>query len=289
MKRILAFAGGKQSGKNTCCNFLHGHQLMCYKIIDDFAITEDGQLYVESKAVDGEGNEHATEGVVDVARQDLEFGEWAAFNMWPFVKHYAFAAMLKEIANGLFGLTSEQAYGTDKQKNSLTTLKWQDMPGITTDPKEKSPHLTYHERGRMTAREFLQYFGSDICRKIYQPIWTRRTLNEIETEEPQLAIISDCRFPNEIDAIHDSGGKVIHLTRRPYEDSHVSENALSGWTDYDAVIDNAKMTVPQANSKIIDILRGWGWLGEAVPPYDSKASAEQNGPTLVGGIHKIKE
>ena len=289
MKRILAFAGGKQSGKNTCCNFLHGHQLMCYKIIDDFALTERGTLYIESTGVDEHGNEHPSKGLVDICRQDLEFAEWAAFNMWPFVKHYAFASMLKEISNGLFGLTRDQAYGTDKQKNSLTELKWQDMPGITTDPKEKSPNLTYHKSGRMTAREFLQYFGSDICRGIRASVWTDRTIKEIETEEPQLAVISDCRFPNEVDAVHEAGGKVIHLTRSNHPDSHISENALNGYDNYDAVIDNSILTVPETNSKIIDILSEWGWLGEAIPPHESEEPSEGEKPKLVGGIMKIKE
>lgn len=277
MKRILAFAGGKQAGKNTCCNFLHGHQMMCYKIIDDFSLTEEGQLYIESSALDQEGNESEIKGVIDITREDMEFAEWAAFNVWPFIKHYSFAASLKGIAVGLFGLSEEQVHGTDKQKNTLTKLKWSKMPGYTGKKK-----------GRMTAREFLQYFGSNICRQIYPEVWTERALREIEAEEPQVALISDCRFPNEVEAIQEAGGKVIHLTRKPYEDKHISENALKGFKNYDAVIDNESLGISETNLKVLQLIEKWGWLGEAMLP-EQKPEPEKSGRLLVGGITKIKE
>lgn len=273
MNRILAFAGTKQAGKNTCCNFLHGYQLRSYHIIDHFAITESGELAVDTKVVDAEGNEQQNQGVLDVTRIDADFMEWAIYNMWPFVKHYAFATALKEISMGLFGLTKDQCYGTDQDKNTFTTWRWENMPGVGK------------KKGRMKAREFLQYFGSDICREINENVWTDTTIEQIEKESPLIAIISDCRFPNEVEAIHSAGGKVIKLTRhQDTKDRHASETALEDWKEWDAVIDNQNLSIQETNIEIIKTLDEWGWLGSEIKqpePTDNKQ--------LVGGIKKIKE
>tara|TARA_R110002020_G_scaffold194354_10_gene395173 strand:+ start:19233 stop:20069 length:837 start_codon:yes stop_codon:yes gene_type:complete len=278
MTRILAFAGAKQSGKNTCCSFLHGYQMRSHRIIKDFSISDKGELVVGTVGQDVDGNDTENKGVLDVTRDDMEFAGWAAYNMWPFIKHYAFASTLKELAIGLFGLTKEQCYGTDAQKNTLTWMRWENMPAYDGD-----------REGRMSAREFLQYFGTDVCRYIYNDIWTDRTISELSREEPLIAIISDCRFPNEVNAIKQAGGKIIHLTRSPYEDSHSSENALKDFDDYDAVIDTENLDIHSSCVELINILEEWGWLGNEIQVPEEDEAVDTNKPTLVGGIQKIKE
>ena len=276
MNRILAFAGTNQSGKNTCCNFLHGYQLRSHHIVDNFSITEDGGLAVDTKTIDAEGHEQQNQGLLDITRSDLEFAEWASNNMWPFVKHYAFATTLKEMSIALFGLTRIQCYGTDRQKNTMIPMRWENMPGC----KKSSS-------GQMSAREFLQYFGSDICRTIKENIWTDTTIDQIERENPLVAIISDCRFPNEAEAIQNAGGKVIKLTRhKDTKDKHTSETALENWEDWDAVIDNQNLSIYETNVELVKTLDSWGWLGNVIqkPEPEPKVNKE-----LVGGIHKFKE
>ena len=277
MTRILAFAGSKQSGKSTCCNFLHGHQMRSHHIIDEFNIGEDGSLIVDTVMQGADGKEQQNQGILDVTREDMDFASWAAYNMWPFIKHYAFASTLKEIGIGLFDLDKNQCYGTDAQKNTLTWMRWENMPGY----KGKS-------EGRMTAREFLQYFGTDICRKIYNEVWTDRTLNDISNEEPLIAVISDCRFPNEVKAVKQAGGKVIHLTRRPHKDSHSSETALDGFTDYDATIDTENLGIHETCVELMRVLEEWGWLGNEIKSPESEPAPEP-APEIVSGIKKIKE
>ena len=85
--RILAFAGSKQSGKSTCANFLHGYQLRAQGIIDNFAITEDGQLIIDTDTINADGKEEKGKGVLEVNRSDLEFAEWAVYSMWPYIKN----------------------------------------------------------------------------------------------------------------------------------------------------------------------------------------------------------
>lgn len=285
MSRILAFAGSKQAGKNTCCNFLHGYQLRSHHIVKDFSISDEGDLVVDTVFVEADGTESTSQGVLDVTRTDAEFAPWAAYNMWPFIKHYSFAAPLKELSIGLFTLSEDQCFGSNAQKNSLTWLRWEDMPGVTTNNDDSGDY--YHEPGRMTAREFLQYFGTNICRKIHSDIWTDHTFRKIESEESLLALISDCRFPNEAEAVKKAGGKLIHLTRKPFEDTHESETSLDGYESYDAVIDNANLSINETNTEIVRLLDEWGWLGSVIEEPEPETESEPEGQEA-GGIMQIK-
>lgn len=258
MTQILAFSGKKQSGKSTLSNFIHGYQLKSYNLIDAFEIAETGELVVET-SVRGEGGKISKgKGLVDITRTDIEFAVWAMDNVWPFVKHYAFATALKEVSIGLFGLEKDQVYGTNEQKNSLTSYKWEDMP---VKIKGKS--------GFMTGREFMQYFGTDICRKIYPNIWTDRTIKDIQAEDSNLAIISDARFENEVKAVQNAGGKVIRLTRTVEgEDYHESELALDNYDGFDATIDTQNLDIDSSCHELVKILDSWGWFNSRVeiPP-----------------------
>ena len=290
--RILAFSGNKQSGKTTCCNFLHGYQLRCQAIIENFSILETGELVVTTSVINENGEINKGDAILDVSRLDMEFAEWAIYSMWPFVKKYSFAAPLKEIAIGLFDLSQEQCFGTDEQKNTLTNVRWGDIPGIDVAKSKK--------RKKMTAREFLQYFGTEVCRKIKEDVWAERCLKDIYSEDPLLAIIDDCRFPNELDAVQKAGGKVIRLTRSPHKDKHNSELSLDDCENFDAVIDNADMSIHEAAKKLIETLDNWGWLGKEISQSEinTKLASQLNSqmtepeptePELVGGIHTIKK
>jgi len=296
--RILGFAGRKQSGKTTSVNFLHGYQLRAYRTIDNFAMSTDGQLVIDTDVVMADGEQQKGKGVLDVNRTDLEFAEWAAYSMWPYIKKYSFSDPLKQIAIGLFEIGEEQSYGTDTQKNTKSIFRWEEMPGVITDEKLAKQKeiqslirdgvLKYHKPGKMSAREFLQFFGTDVCRKIYDDVWQSRLVKDVESEQPLIAAIDDCRFPNEVDAIQDAGGKVINLTRNVYKDNHLSECSLIGYEGFDAVIDNQNLSIHETNVEIIKLLTEWGWLEAEVRPQ-APQTPEEPQPQLVGGIHKFKQ
>jgi hypothetical protein len=227
--------------------------------------------------------------------------------MWPFIKNYSFAKELKDICMGLFGLTREQVYGTDEQKNTIVEhLRWENMPGViitenvrlwtfgnlenktiaTETMIEKLKNALangnntnivwgselefkfeppmYHAPGPMTAREFMQFFGTEIMRKIYSPVWTERTIKNIKTENPQIAIVSDCRFKNEAEALKKEKAKLIYLTRSTSSDKHTSENGFEDFNNFDAVIDNQNMTIEESQQELMRIIDSWGWLGDQI-------------------------
>lgn len=253
MARILGLAGKKQSGKNTLCNFLHGYQLKSQEIIDGFEITTEGELVIDTLVMGADGKEQRGKGIVDITRTDLDFAAWAAYNMWPHIKHYAFADPLKDIATSLFEIPRNLLYGTDADKNTLTQYSWEDMPVPVKGKK-----------GKMTAREFIQYFGTEVCRAIKNDVWVQRTMADIANEEPTIAVIADVRFPNEVEAIQKAGGKVIKLTRSVDSDGHSSECELDKFDKFDAIIDNKDNTIEQSCNDILKVLDGWGWLAKEV-------------------------
>ena len=152
----------------------------------------------------------------------------------------------------LFGVKEEQVFGTEIQKNTKTHLMWQDMPMSVSQKKKK--------KGKMTAREFLQFFGTDVCRNIYNDVWAERLIKDIELESSLLAVVDDARFSNEVECVQKAGGKVIRLTRKPHEDEHDSETALDGYEGFDYVIHNADMDIDQTNMALMEVMKGWRWL-----------------------------
>ena len=127
---------------------------------------------------------------------------------------------------------------------------WTNLPNVNHD----------ESLGAMTAREFLQYFGTDICRHIKPDIWVESCINRMLESGTELAIVPDVRFPNEAEAIKKAGGKVIRLTRSPHEDLHESETALNDYNEFDHIIDNATLTVDETNKSLMGLLREWEWL-----------------------------
>lgn len=155
-------------------------------------------------------------------------------------KIYNFADPLKkDICMNILGLTYEQCYGEDIDKNTLTDIQW--------------------DGSRLTAREVMQFVGTDLFRKMKNDVWSSATINKIKSEKPQLAIIADCRFPNEVQAVRDAGGIVIKLTRNPYNSDHESEIALDEIvypnSNFDLVIYNENLSIQQQNEIIFNFLK----------------------------------
>jgi len=112
----------------------------------------------------------------------------------------------------------------------------------------------------LTPRWVLQYWGTEVCRRgFHDDIWIASLENKIRNSKDNV-VISDCRFPNEISAIKNSGGKIVWVQRGNlpdwYEQAvlanqgsniglnymkekkiHASEWAWIG-TEFDTIIDN---------------------------------------------------
>jgi hypothetical protein len=177
-------------------------------------------------------------------------------------KIYNFADPLKQdICMNILGLTEEQCYGDDDQKNSLTNIRWENVVGYENNYTEQPD---YDPSGFMTARQVMQVVGTDIFRKMLNQVWTNATIKKIKNENLDFAIIADCRFPNELEAIRNAGGFIIRLTRNPFNSTHLSEIALDPErydpNNFDLVIDNESLGIDERNNAIVQFLKNKGMI-----------------------------
>jgi len=157
---------------------------------------------------------------------------------------YNFADPLKTLCVDVLGLEHRQCYGSDEDKNELVNCYW--------------------DNHQLSAREVLQIVGTDMFRKMQQNVWSDATIRKIGKDKPEMAIIADCRFPNEVDVVKGAGGIVIKLTRNPYNSYHTSEMALDpdqyDWSRFSLIIDNEHMTIEQKENSIKNFLQHKGIL-----------------------------
>ena len=154
-------------------------------------------------------------------------------------KIYNFADPLKNLCIDILGLEHKQCYGSDEDKNQLVDCYW--------------------DNHQLSAREVLQIVGTDMFRRMQNHVWSNATIRQILKDKPNIAIIADCRFPNEVNAIKNVGGIVIKLTRNPYNSYHASEMALDSdqynQSMFDLVIENGNMTIVEHNKVIYEFLQ----------------------------------
>jgi hypothetical protein len=116
------------------------------------------------------------------------------------------------------------------------------------DLYDKTGKERHNDFWGMTHREMLQQFGTETCRHHFRDdIWVKAL--EIRLRKSLKAgitknIITDLRFLNEVEAVREWGGLIVHVTR-PFESGltheeqqHASEAELAGWGDWDWVIHN---------------------------------------------------
>jgi hypothetical protein len=170
------------------------------------------------------------------------------------IRTYSFADPLKKnICMDLLGLTNVQCYGTDEDKNSLTSLFWENMPGYNGQL-----------RGLMTAREVMEYVGTKMFRRMKDKIWVEATLHQIQKDNADIALLLDNRFPNEVDPILEAGGYVIRLTRNPFSSITEPETALDpdkyDWNKFSYIIDNINISIEEKNNLIYQFVIKQGIL-----------------------------
>jgi hypothetical protein len=243
---IVGVSGKKQSGKSSLCDFLN----VWYKVNlhnSPYTILQDisGKIELfhwDDEIIPGDGFAFSS------VEEDLAVEEKQS------VKVYNFADALKDVCHKVLGLTKEQCYGTDSQKNSLSQYTWDNMPveirlaysnssakwvtGSFTDTTGEKVETLYEEidypvyrSGPMTGREVMQVVGTDIFRKMFSDqVWVNATFNRIKEENKPISLIADCRFESEVKAIIDNGGYIIRLNRVvDGSDLHPSETALDNF------------------------------------------------------------
>ena len=124
----------------------------------------------------------------------------------------------------------------------------------------------------MTYRDFLQKLGTDAMREgLHENVWVNALMSDYHPPKmdqyyPSKWIITDMRFPNEMDAVKDKQGITIHVSKgyvltgdlENLNNIHASETALDGYIfDYYIVNDG---TIEELIKKVRQILKEEGIL-----------------------------
>ena len=130
----------------------------------------------------------------------------------------------------------------------------------------------------MTYRDLLQKIGTEAMRNgVHENVWVNALFSEYQattvtvgtsefdfTEEDQLPnwIITDTRFPNELQAVKEKNGitiKVVRNTDNTVGVAHTSETALDDYTEWDYIVDN-NGTIEDLKIQVMAILSTEGLL-----------------------------
>ena len=114
----------------------------------------------------------------------------------------SFANTLKDAVAQVFGWDRTMLEGRTKQAR-----EWREQVDPWWAERLDIPHLT--------PRYILQQWGTEVCRKnFHNDIWIASLENKLRNSKDDV-VISDCRFPNEIQAIKAAGGIVVRVVRGP--------------------------------------------------------------------------
>ncbi len=179
-----------------------------------------------------------------------------------------FSGPLKKIASILTGISIDK-FEDQEFKNTLLGKEW---GTVSDNPLNAiSPFRDVEFIQLMSVREFLQKLGTDAVRDGLHPnAWVNAAMAGYKPEvfgydangSPVMAdqnwIFTDCRFPNEAQAIKDRGGVIIRIDRsgvKPVND-HPSETALDNW-DFDYKIFNASdiVSLNQSVSIVMEMIK----------------------------------
>lgn len=168
-------------------------------------------------------------------------------NMHEF-RRESFAGTLKDAVAAVFGWDRTLLEGRTKEAR-----EWREQVDSWWSARLNMPDLT--------PRWVLQYWGTEVFRRnFHDDIWIASLENKLRNSRDDI-VISDCRFPNEIESIKRAGGKIIRVVRGPEPDwynlalqenlekseqakfelirlrVHASETAWIG-TEFDMILDN---------------------------------------------------
>lgn len=177
-------------------------------------------------------------------------------------KRDSFAATLKDAVAAVFGWDRELLEGRTKESRA-----WRETVDSWWANRLNMPNLT--------PRLVLQLWGTEVARKAFHDdTWIASLENKLSKAHNDI-VITDVRFPNEIQAVRNAGGIVIRVVRGPepewydiavatnqgnfnhmaqaYPEVHPSEWAWIG-TDFDAVLDNDQEGLDPLYTQVKDLV-----------------------------------
>lgn len=167
------------------------------------------------------------------------------FDNW---EKMSFASHLKDVTALLFGMDRKMLAGeTPKDRET----------------REKPDEFWSKKMGKdFTPRYALQFLGTNLLRnQLHQNIWVDCLEKKIMNTDKNV-IITDVRFPNEIDMIKNIGGEIWRVERGTLPEWF---SKVESWNKDK---DNLKYDIPYYVPEILNIHESeWKWVGYDKPSY----------------------
>jgi len=216
MKAVIAIAGCKNSGKSSLCKYISFLVARVDGLIANDPIPGSfDNRYLAQVSRDGSKK-------VYISQDGSTYSE-AKLVHEPNVDFISFADPVKDICVNCLGLTDNQVYGADQEKNTFTKYCWENIPD----------HIKQgyggEKFGNLTAREVMQIVGTDIFRNYFSKnVWVDCLMSRVNQSSADIVLVDDLRFDSEAEALMSHGAMVIHLQRMWGKGgSHKSENGLN--------------------------------------------------------------
>jgi hypothetical protein len=150
----------------------------------------------------------------------------------------SFASTLKDAVAAVFGWDRTMLEG-----RTAEAREWREQVDPWWAERLAMPTLT--------PRWILQYWGTEVGRRnFHDDIWIASLENKLRNSKDSI-VVSDCRFPNEIDSIKKLGGKIIWVQR----------GELPSWYDL-ALEANKGSNIALNGLKAAKIHASeWSWIG----------------------------
>ena len=150
----------------------------------------------------------------------------------------SFASTLKDAVSAVFGWDRTMLEGRTAQAR-----EWREQIDPWWAERLDMPTLT--------PRWALQYWGTEVCRKgFHDDIWISSLENKLRNSTDNI-VISDCRFPNEIQSLKQAGGSIVWVQRGDLPDWY--NDAVSANQGNNVAINAMKLRKIHASE--------WAWLG----------------------------
>ena len=174
-------------------------------------------------------------------------------------KRQSFANSLKDATAGIFDWDRELLEGRSQESRV-----WRE-----TKDEWWSERLGYD----ITPRGVLQQFGTNICRNhFHNDIWIASLQNKLRKSNDNI-VITDCRFPNEIDCMRASGAIFLKINRTTPEWVPLAYMAVKG--DAESIKKLKEIGIHESE---------WAWIDA---PFDYEVENTQSIDALYSQLNDI--
>lgn len=250
--KVLVICGRKNSGKTLLSNYITGYILRQNKIIENFGLTTEGQLVVNSYWVDEHGATVEGEGILDLNQRSAEHLKFYIESVWPYVKTYSFKGYLSDVLKQIFPVES----------GKKTPYVWSDLFRFLPPMEVKElKDLEKHSK-KISYDNFIEILDYEVFRVIDNKYIVNSLIKQIKDEYPSLSIIVDCKTQSDLECIKDSFETVKTVwieSEKSKKESNKIEKNIENLSNYEF---DLKICTDNATSVLYHSMIEWKYFNE---------------------------